>query len=105
MLDNVLERKATGVLGGDSVKPEDLVGETRELRGDLEGDDDVLVPDSDRSTSSPGGGRRLGLLAPTGMYKTLRRCIVSDAHILLHFRSCATVMPYFSATPARESVG
>lgn len=43
--------------------------------------------------------------ACSGMYKTLRRWIESDAHILLHLRICATVTPYLSATPARESVG
>ena len=43
--------------------------------------------------------------ACSGIYKTLRRWIESDAHILLHLRICATVTPYLSATPARESVG
>ena len=47
----------------------------------------------------------LASAACSGMYKTLRRCVESDAHILLHLRIWATVTPYLSATPARESVG
>ena len=54
---------------------------------------------------TPGTRILLVSAACNGIYKTLRRCIVSEAHILLHLRICATVTPYLSATPGRESVG
>jgi hypothetical protein len=49
-------------------------------------------------------GVRGAWVAATGMYRTFLRCIESFAHILLHFRNWATVIPYLRATPARESL-
>ena len=54
---------------------------------------------------APGIRTLLVSAACSGIYKTLRRWIESDAHILLHLRICATVTPYLRATPGRESVG
>jgi len=54
---------------------------------------------------TPGTRILLVSAANSGMFKTVRRWIESDAHILLHLRICATVTPYLSATPASESVG
>lgn len=57
------------------------------------------------AVDTPGTRILLVSAACSGMYKTSRRCIVSEAHILLHLRICATVTPYLSATPGSESVG
>ena len=57
------------------------------------------------AVDTPGTRILLVSAACRGMYKILRRWIESDAHILLHLRICATVTPYLSATPGRESVG
>ena len=51
-----------------------------------------------------GIGKRFPSVRYSGIYNLFRRCIESEAHSWFTLRKSAKDIPYFNATPARESV-